>query len=565
MDADLRDNSNIGTEFTTIDWGDGDGNEDENSNYDDNYDDEEDVVDDDSPQFDKEPPRQSELLINFGQGRRIKRTTKIASINNYYDDDDDDNETEVEASTALIGNDKNGVEVDPDHRDEFLQRPTQPIPEVGSLMEDVQNCKQASGKYFSHLSNTLETNIDNGGTVDKNLHLLQPGNNSAAEAIISLPSAPSSQTIREGSETDKSASFNGLGLDDSNYEDECPINYSFDEVIDHDAIYRSNKNGDIQEKHGTSNNKGSHTRLNCNVGMKSDAESTTTRQAFRTSKSMEIHDSIWNLSSSGSDYEHNRKEGFEEIPDVDDNTGADVVDATPSLPSNVNNFDDVSSIASSIHSGRVLRKKANFPRLSFVQPPMFGLLVGHRANRPSWAGGGHAAEDVHSERSVRAENITVEDDGYDDAHSRGGESTTSSIRSWQKWHRQPKKRNSFVASLKTTMTWSTNHKTNGQFSSDELDNDNDDYDWDDCDDRCLEKGFFAAKDATNEAIVKDACEIMNTVNNSAIAMGMEPPFLPVAEVSAIILLTISTNDLHLSPFSDNKLSGLYFAKDVSSL
>jgi hypothetical protein len=105
--------------------------------------------------------------------------------------------------------------------------------------------------------------------------------------------------------------------------------------------------------------------------------------------------------------------------------------------------------------------------------------------------------------------------------------------------------------LKTTITWGTNYKTNGQLSSDELGND---YDWDDNDDRCLEDDFFAAKDAINEAIVKDACEIMSTVNNSAIAMGMEPPFLPVAEVSILILWTNATNDLHFTLFSGNKRS-----------
>ena len=59
-----------------------------------------------------------------------------------------------------------------------------------------------------------------------------------------------------------------------------------------------------------------------------------------------------------------------------------------------------------------------------------------------------------------------------------------------------------------------------------------DEDGDEDDDRYLEEEFFAANDARNEAIVKDACEIMNTVNKSAIAMGLDSPFLPVAEVSA---------------------------------
>lgn len=531
--AGTHDDYNRGTGFDTIDWGDGNDNEigsfyddDDNNNNNINYGEEEYDDDDSLPLFDKEPPpppRDRKLLIDFGPRRNNLAVRKISSI--VTDNHDDDDETvNMEASTpATRGDDSAG------HR--------QLSPEEGSLQEELQNCEDSS-KYIYLVNNEDGGNCSNENSNGMTTLGRDDDNNSDDDGGTDNKGCrrktpqPSPRTIREESDIDKSTSFHGLGLDDSNYDDECLVNYSFDETGDdakHDKYYDRKNQGNI---------------------VKADIEPTTTRPAFHTSKSMEIHDSIWNLSSSGLGHEHEQETDVRDVLKGDNSTGTEapkvetsnaddvhVFVPTPSLLPKLDNFDDVSSIGSSIHSGHVLRKEKTHNRLSFMKTPPFGFFGGQRTHRPPWAGD-HASEDVLSKRSVTHEHDVVITEHYvfDDIHSKE-ECTTTSNQSWRKRQKQPKRRQSFVASLKSTMAWSSNHKTMDQSSSDELCNDVDEYDWDDYDDRYLEEEFFAAKDATNEAIVKDACEVMTTVNKSAAAMGIEPPFFPVVEVCVLCNLT----------------------------
>lgn len=551
-------------EFDTIDWG-----SDMNDKSDENYEEEnDDVIDDDDSLIDNKDPRraESELLIDFG---RRRNSSSVRKTNNCINDDDAAEVLEASTAAAVAaatGNDENNcINGNPDHADGHHQLLTP----ISSLQEELRNCEQASRNYIYFIKNTgdgggnsstnenpnhgiLEAKSislgtdEAGGTVvvdennivqpDKSLPQdVQPPRTSTTSPLIQQMNKEESDIL------DKSASFHSCdGLDESDDNDDHLINYSFDELDDTKRTATNKVDREQQQEVVSSVNQSINTR----------EDEDLSRPAFRPSKSMEFHDSIWNLSSSELDYEVEAKEEYAKERQINENlngrvdslvaaatgtctgtTPTAVLDTTVSLMSKVDNLDDVSTIASSIHSGHVLSKKKIVPRrLSFVKSPPFGLVLGQRNNRPPLAGrGGNGGDDVPSERSINDDH-DVDDDGFDDTRSRG-ESTTASIRSWQKrQQKQPKKRHSFVASLKTTMTWSTNNKTNGQSTSDELCND--EYDWDEDDDRYLEEEFFAANDARNEAIVKDACEIMNTVNKSAIAMGLDSPFLPVAEVSA---------------------------------
>lgn len=545
-------------EFDTIDWG-----SDMNDKSDENYD----VIDDDDSLLDNKDPRaESELLIDFGRRRNSSSVRKTSNCINDYD------AAEVlEASTAAaaaIGNDEdNCINGNPDHADGYHQLLT-PI----SSLQELRNCYSINNTDDSGGNSSTETNenpnhgileakslislgIDeSGGTVVDENNIVPPDKSLPQDVQLPRTSTTSpliQQMNKEESDIlDRSASFHGCdGLDESDVDDDHLINYSFDELDDTKRAATNNDDDREQQQDVVSSvNQSPH--LN---GAPTARGNELIHPAYLHSKSMEIHDSIWNLSSSELDFEIEAKEEDAEKQQIENMNGrvdclvvaasgtctgttptaaaadGSVLDTTVGLMSKVDNLDDVSSIASSIHSGRVLRKKKIVPRrLWFVKNPPFGLVVGQRNNRPPLTGrGGNDGDDVPSERSVNDDH-DVDDDGFDDTRSRG-ESTTASIRSWQKrQQQQPKKRHSFVASLKTTTAWSTNNETNGQSTSDELD----DYDWDEDDGRYFEEEFYAVNDAKNEAIVKDACEIMNTVNKSAIAMGLDSPFLPVAEVSS---------------------------------
>ena len=48
---------------------------------------------------------------------------------------------------------------------------------------------------------------------------------------------------------------------------------------------------------------------------------------------------------------------------------------------------------------------------------------------------------------------------------------------------------------------------------------------------CLEDDVLGPRDAKCERISREACDLMNNVNRSTVAMGMEAPFRPADEVS----------------------------------
>jgi hypothetical protein len=484
-----HDNNKGTTElFDTIDWSDKDD-------------------DDDESLLDKEP-RVSELIIDFHQ-RRNSSSNRINSIND-IDDEDKDDETEVGASASAIVH-NNDISTDCGHDNEPTLKTQSPLDEESS-QEEMHKCEQAS-KKSNHIY--VASNISGGGDSSSNDtdKMKSVANAVSPTSAISTPLPPPTPHM-------------DYGLDESDDNDENLINYSFDEC--------DSKVGDHQ---GSSNKECTNTHPTI-------ARGELIRPPFHPSKSMEIHDSIWNLSSSELEYDPVVKEDQDNEPEISvfvpaatptvTATDGNALDNAASLVSKVNNLDDISSIASSMHSGRVVQKNKMVPRrLSFVKsPPLFGLVVGQRNNHypPSLTEGGVAAENGLSER-IHHDGIDTEDDGIDDVHSQGGSSLIS-IRSWRK-KQQPKpiRRQSFAASLKMTITRSSIQKIKGQSTSDELYDENDDlhsHDNDE-DDRYLEEEFFAAGDVTNNATVKDACEIMSTVNKSAIAMGTEPPFLPVAE------------------------------------
>ena len=487
--VDPQDNNKGTTElFDTIDWGDKDD-------------------DGDDSLLDKQP-RESKLIIDFNP-RRNSSSNRINSIND-IDDEDKNDKNEVEASDSAIEH-NNDMNIDSGHENEPTLKTQSPSNEESS-QEEMQKCEQAS-KKSNHIY--VANNINGGGDSSSNN---TDKMKSVAKAVsptsaISTPLPPPTPQM-------------DYGLDESDDNDDRLINYSFDECDGKDG-----------EQQGSSKEK-------CTDTHPTIARGELIRPPFHPSKSMEIHDSIWNLSSSELEYDPVAKENHDTEPEIvafvptatTTVTAMDgnVLDNTDSLVSKVDNLDDVSSIASSIHSGRVFQKNKMVPRRSlFVKSPsLFGLVVGQRNNLypPSLTEGGVDAENGLSER-IHHDGIDTEDDGIDDVHSQGGSSSIS-IRSWcKKQQPKPIRRQSFAASLKLTITRSSIQKTKGQSTSDELYDENDDlYSHDnDEDDRYFEEEFFAAKDATNNATVKDACEIMNTVNKSAIAMGMEPPFLPVAE------------------------------------
>lgn len=57
-----------------------------------------------------------------------------------------------------------------------------------------------------------------------------------------------------------------------------------------------------------------------------------------------------------------------------------------------------------------------------------------------------------------------------------------------------------------------------------------DYDDYDDDDMYSKKIQLAEEDLKHERVVKEACEVMNSVNNSVVAMGMNAPFRPIEEI-----------------------------------
>jgi hypothetical protein len=473
--VDAHDNNKGTTDlFDTIDWGDKDD-------------------DDDESLLDKEP-RVSELIIDFHQ-RRNSSSNRINSIND-IDDEDKDDETEVGASASAIVH-NNDISTDCGHDNEPTLKTQSPLDEE-SPQEEMQKCEQSS-KKSNHIY--VASNINGGGdssSNDTDKKLKSVANTVSPTSAISTPLPPTTPHM-------------DYGLDESDYNDDRLINYSFDEG-----------DGNNRDHQGSSNEQCTNTHPTI-------AREELIRPPFHPSKSMEIHDSIWNLSSSELDYDLVAKEDQDKEPEIVVFVPVATTTVTTTdeniLDNKVDNLDDISSIASSMHSGRAFQKNKMVPRrLSFVKSQRNNLYP------PSSTEGGVDAENGLSER-IHHDGIDTEDDGIDDVHSQGGSSLIS-IRSWRK-KQQPKpiRRQSFAASLKLTITRSSIQKTKGQSTSDELYDENDDlYSHDnDEDDRYLEEEFFAAGDVTNDATVKDACEIMNTVNKSAIAMGMEPPFLQVAE------------------------------------
>jgi len=161
--------------------------------------------------------------------------------------------------------------------------------------------------------------------------------------------------------------------------------------------------------------------------------------------------------------------------------------------------DEVSSIASSDHSGRITkRKNPSQRRLSFTSS-FFGWNSTINEND----------EDVDDDASFRPEKIVPFKPEKISPRATAGKlsSMKSSIR--------PK-------SLALSTPPSLRSKARRRASID--------YDDYDDDEMYSVKNPLAEQDLKHQAVVKEANEIMNSVNNSVLAMGMNAPFRPIDEI-----------------------------------
>jgi len=189
-----------------------------------------------------------------------------------------------------------------------------------------------------------------------------------------------------------------------------------------------------------------------------------------------------------------------------------------SLPSRTG--DDVSSIASSVHSGRIPLPKRNFS----VGPR------GRRriSSRGSSSGGksvfslGWNNKNNNSSRTLLEANGLSADGSVDcsvadDVTSKGARVEMSKKKNtpYTSWRKR----------LASSLTSSA--RPNGHIIR--IDEE-DDLEVDDDDDRSLEDAIFDAIDEKCQAVENEACKIMESVNKSTVTMGMDAPFCPVDEM-----------------------------------
>jgi len=242
----------------------------------------------------------------------------------------------------------------------------------------------------------------------------------------------------------------------------------------------------------------------------------------------ESDENVWSCSSAGTSLPVMNNV----VDDPDDNLAhvwdsaklCDIKEGVSLSRMSVVGHDDMSSIASSEHSGHVSMRKsfARTRRASVVSSSMFSSF--RWASRSSIM----KMDDVNTGFVKNMDDGLSTDAALSDiltkqatyAATRDEAKTNNGQPSRRKSFAQSSRRKSFVSSLSLNVLRRPDTSTQKKRFPVPVPSAN----------FVLSDEYFAAEDAKCEAIVKEACELMSGVNKSTVAMGIEAPFRLVDEM-----------------------------------